>query len=49
MNANAPTLAKESHTSATWRLVAGYALMLLAAVGIFFAIRYFGERPAAGR
>jgi Kef-type K+ transport system membrane component KefB len=44
MSANAPSLAKDSHSSATWRLVAGYALVLLAAVGIFFVIQYFGER-----
>jgi Kef-type K+ transport system membrane component KefB len=49
MNANTPSIAKESHASASWRLALGYTLMLLAAVGIFFAIRHFGERmsPAA--
>jgi Kef-type K+ transport system membrane component KefB len=46
MNANASTLAKDSQTAATWRLIVGYALMLLAAVAIFFAIRHFGERLA---
>ena len=46
MNANASTLAKDSQTAATWRLIVGYVLMLLAAVAIFFAIRHFGERLA---
>ncbi|MEX2317681.1 MAG: cation:proton antiporter [Pirellulales bacterium] len=48
MSANAPTIAKESQTSATWRLVIGYALMVLIAVGIFLVTLHFGKRLSAG-
>lgn len=34
-------------TSPSWRLAAGYSLMLLAAVGLFFVIRWFGEEAAS--
>jgi Kef-type K+ transport system membrane component KefB len=49
MSANASTLAKDSHPSTPWKLVAGYALMLVGAVALFLVIQYFGERmsPAA--
>ena len=43
MNANAPTFSHSAHVPSTWRLVLGYTLMLVAAVGLFFLIRHFGE------
>ena len=50
MSTNASSLASEPHTSATWRIVFGYALMLLIAVGLLWLILSYGSKhlsPAA--
>jgi K+:H+ antiporter len=49
MNGNASSLATEPHSSATWRIVLGYALMVAITIGLIVAILSWGNRlsPAA--
>jgi Kef-type K+ transport system membrane component KefB len=50
MSTNASSLASEPRTSATWRIVLAYALMLLVAVGLIWLILSYGTKhlsPAA--
>ena len=58
MKDQAPTAVTQSHASAPWSLIAGYTVMLAAAIGFFLLVRHFGEQitpalpaaeqPAAG-
>jgi Kef-type K+ transport system membrane component KefB len=50
MSSNASSLASSPHTSATWRIVLAYALMLAIAGGLLWLILHYGSRelsPAA--
>jgi Kef-type K+ transport system membrane component KefB len=50
MSADATTFPTDSHPPSTWRLSVGYAVMLVAAIGLFMVVRHFGqqlETPAA--
>ena len=44
MSADTTTFPTDSHPPSTWRLSVGYALMLVAAIGLFMVVRYYGEQ-----
>jgi Kef-type K+ transport system membrane component KefB len=44
MSADATTFPTDSHPPSTWRLSVGYAVMLVAAIGLFMVVRHFGQQ-----